>query len=46
MRLIQYWDGIRKVLAAVTDDEEAFALPDEAPGAVLQVDIGAHGWTR
>lgn len=29
MRLIQYWEGARKVLAAVTDDEAAYALQDK-----------------
>ncbi len=29
MRIIQYLDGERKVLAAVTDDEAAYVLPDE-----------------
>lgn len=29
MRLIQYQDGVRKVLAAVTDDEAVYALEDK-----------------
>ncbi len=36
MRIIQYLDGERKVLAAVTDDEAAYVLPDEDFMALLR----------